>query len=208
MPSIASRAIQEGARTHAAASRIAPGPAEIPLVGSAIPLRRDPLGFLTHCVAQYGRVVRFHLGPSVVHLVVDADGVRHVLQDNCQNFLKSWGYDKVRPVLGDGLLTSDGELWKRQRRTIQRAFHLQRIAGFADTITRATLTMIDEWRPAVEGQVPIDVAKEMMALTLKIVGKTLFSVDVSSETDEVGRSMTVLVEGANRRIMALSSVFE
>jgi cytochrome P450 len=201
MPSVVLRATN-------ATERRAPGPQEIPLLGSLVPLKRDPLGFFTRCVATYGRVVRFHLGPRLLHLVAGADGVRHVLQDHCQYFTKGWAYDKVRPVLGEGLLTSEGDLWKKQRRTIQRGLHAQRIASLADTIGEAVRSMLGAWAPAVERGEPFDVAREMMALTLDIVGRALFGVDVRRDAERVGRAMTVLVEGANRRIMDLTGVLD
>jgi len=200
------------AGSRASAARRAPGPAELPLVGSAFSVKRDPLGFLGACRARHGRLFRFHLGPLPIHIVGDPDWIRVVLQEREEHFVKSWGYDKVRPVLGNGLLTSDGELWKRQRRLILPTFHHQKVAGFAATMVEETEALVGEWAPRIDRGQPIDVAAEMMTLALRIVGRTLFGTasisgsvasDIQKDAAGIYRAMTVLVEGANRRILSL-----
>ena len=121
------------------ARKRAPGPRGHPLLGSLPMVRRDPLRVFTQSFAEYGDVVRFRFGPLVAHLVSSPSGVNHVLAENNKNYGKQTrGYAALRYVLGNGLLTSEGEFWKRQRRIAQPAFHRQRIGGFARAMVRAS----------------------------------------------------------------------
>jgi cytochrome P450 len=176
----------------------APGPRGHPLLGSLPEVRRDPLRLFLAAFHEYGEVVRFHFGPMVAHLVSSPEGVHHVLVENHRNYGKQTrGYRNLRYVLGNGLLTSEGELWRRQRRIAQPAFHRQRIAGFAGTMVRAAedaAASLDARR----GQ-EIDMHHEMMRLTLRIVGETLLAYDPTHAADEVGSALSFLLAIANER---------
>ncbi len=118
-------------------SSVAPGPRGHPLLGSLPDVRRDPIRLFVDSFRRYGDVVRFRFGPMVAHLISAPAGVNHVLAENHRNYGKQTrGYRNLRYVLGNGLLTSEGDLWKRQRRIAQPAFHRQRIAGFGATMAR------------------------------------------------------------------------
>jgi cytochrome P450 len=117
--------------------------------------------------------------------------IEHVLLTNQENYSKSHILRRLLgPVLGDGLLISEGEFWRRQRRIAAPAFHNKRIAAFVDTFGSCTQGMLARWR-TITG--PFDVAAEMMGLTLDIVARTMFSTDVSGEVDVVRRLMDVVV---------------
>src|SRR5437870_9383774 len=116
----------------------APGPRGHPLLGSLPRARRDPIALFMDSFRDYGEVVRFRFGSMVGHLVSSPAGVNHVLAENNKNYGKQTrGYESLRYVLGNGLLTSEGDFWKRQRRIAQPAFHRSRIASFAQTMVRA-----------------------------------------------------------------------
>lgn len=150
---------------------------------------------------QYGDVVRFTIGGRMAHLVSDPQAVQHVLQDNNRNYLKGRGLVKVRDVLGKGLLTSEGEFWRRQRRLIQPVFHRRKIASFASKMTAATEAMLEQWESRADSGEPFDVADEMMRLTLDIVSKTLFSTALSErEFETVSEVMRPMLKFAARRI--------
>src|SRR5438309_7740319 len=162
----------------------APGPRGHPLLGSLPRARRDPIALFMDSFRDYGEVVRFRLGPMVAHLISSPAGVNHVLAENNKNYGKQTrGYDALRYVLGNGLLTSEGEFWKRQRRIAQPAFHRQRIAGFAAAMVRAAQDAAASFETR-RGQV-VDLHHEMMRLTLRIVGETLLGTDPSRDADEV-----------------------
>ena len=167
-------------------------------------LREDPLRFLTDAGHRHGDVVAFRVGPVQAMLLRHPDAIKHVLVDNNHNYDKrTRGYDVLRQFLGNGLLTSDGDFWRRQRRIAQPAFHRRRIAGFADTMITDTLAMLEHWQDAATLGRSIDMAHEMMALTLRIVGKTLLSTDVADRADQVGNAVTVLNEWADRALDSL-----
>ena len=182
--------------------RTAPGPRGHPLLGSLPAARRDPLKLFMESFRDYGEVVRFRFGPRVAHLVSSPSGVNQILAENNKNYGKQTrGYASLRYVLGNGLLTSEGEFWKRQRRIAQPAFHRQRIAGFGQAMVRAASEAAASFE-AQRGQV-IDDAEEMMRLTLRIVGETLLGYDPSDAAGEVGPALAFLLAMVNQRTSRL-----
>ena len=178
--------------------RAAPGPRGHPLLGSLPAARRDPIRLFTQSFREHGDVVRFRFGPMVAHLVSSPAGVNHILAENNKNYGKQTrGYAALRYVLGNGLLTSEGDFWKRQRRIAQPAFHRQRIAGFASAMVRVAEECSEKLAQS-RGQT-VDVHHEMMRLTLRIVGETLLGYDPSRDADEVGDTLAHLLAIVNER---------
>ncbi|WNG51443.1 cytochrome P450 [Archangium minus] len=115
-----------------AAPRIATGPRGLPLIGVVRDVRKDVLGWLTRTAAEHGPVAQYRFGPGRAYLVTHPDGRKHVLQDHVKNYTKDhYSYAMVRRIVGDGLLTSQGETWLKQRRLAQPAFHRARISAMA-----------------------------------------------------------------------------
>ena len=130
-----------------------------------------------------------------IYFVNDAEYVKRILLDNLGNYPKSVTYrNNLRPFLGDGLLISEGDFWKRQRRLAQPAFHLRRLKALADTMADCAARMTQGW---VHGKV-VDIAPIMNAVTMEIVARTLFGSDVTSDIDTVGEAMNVLTEETGR----------
>ena len=149
--------------------RKAPGPRGGLLMGSLQHVRKDPLRMLMQSFREHGDVVRFTFGPMVAHLVSSPDGAQQVLAENNKNYGKQTrGFKNLRYVLGNGLLTAEGDFWKRQRRIAQPGFHRQKIAGFAQTMVRAAEATAERLE-AKRGQT-LDVSAEISWLTLRIVG--------------------------------------
>ncbi|MCU0697459.1 MAG: cytochrome P450 [Myxococcaceae bacterium] len=163
----------------------------LPLLGALPDLQKNPLRVMERATLDYAPAVRLPL-PIVDSLVVsDPALVEHILVTNSRNYVKQTrGYDMLRKVLGNGLVTSEGEFWKRQRRIAQPAFHRERLVAFGETMTRAATDMVDGWKPGV----PFDAAEAFMQVTLRLVGETLLSSDVTSEASAVGRAITVALE--------------
>ncbi|MBV9230063.1 MAG: cytochrome P450, partial [Chloroflexi bacterium] len=152
-------------------------------------LQRNTLHFLLDLTRQYGDTVRIRSPFGSAYLINSPDGVKYVLQENNRNFNKDvFDYKILRKLLGQGLLTNDGESWLHQRRLMQPAFHRQRLAAFGTLMTSTTVAMLDRWDARDDPAQTLDVAQEMMLLTLNIVGQALFSIDLSGEADAVGQS--------------------
>jgi cytochrome P450 len=148
-------------------------------------MSRDPLGFFSGLRREYGRFVHYRIGTRHVWFVAEPDLIEEILVKRARSFIKDQGLESTKPLLGEGLLTSEGELHRRQRRLAQPAFHHARIASYAATMVDHGLRARDRWR---DGQV-LDFAGEMMRLTLAIAGKTLFDTDVASDADTIARAL-------------------
>ena len=161
--------------------------------------RRDPTAFLTR-QAALGDVGYFRLGPQAGYSLFHPDLIRDVLTVNAQKFIKGRALQRAKVLLGEGLLTSEGAFHLRQRRMIQPAFHRNRIAEYSRSMVEHAVRTAESW---TDGDVR-DIDKEMMRLTLRIVGRTLFSADVEDEADEVGQAMTTVTELFNFLLLPFS----
>ncbi|HEY8211519.1 MAG TPA: cytochrome P450 [Myxococcaceae bacterium] len=153
--------------------RIAPGPRGSPLVGVLPQVRKDSLAFFVGAARDYGDVALLDFGIRQFVLVSNPDGLKHVLHDHAKNYVKE--YDVVKPLLGEGLVTSEGDLWKRQRKLMQPAFHRERIRAFAQVMADDTGVLLDRWGKAARDGAPVDVAAEALRLTQSVIVKTMFS---------------------------------
>jgi cytochrome P450 len=156
---------------------------------------------MTRAIAEHGDVVHLRLGPVRYVLVNHPDAVRHVLVENAKSYVKSKNYEGLKLVLGGGLVTSEGEAWKRKRKLAQPAFHRERIAAFAASMAECTHQMCDRWESRAPGG--IDVHEEMMRLTFRIVGRTLFGSDIEGEAQAVGNALAFLVRYTNEYVTSL-----
>ncbi|MCE2487998.1 MAG: cytochrome P450, partial [Desulfurellaceae bacterium] len=162
---------------------------------------RDLLSFYMDTARQYGDIVHFGRGSYSSYFVVHPDYVKHVLQDKVRNYPKKNRFnDMLKPLTGEGLLTSDGEVWRRRRRLSQPAFHHERLAGFATGMTDATQAMLARWAPLAKRGQALDISQEMQRVTLSIVGRALFSADIGADSDEMGRAVTRIFEHFNHRL--------
>ena len=169
----------------------APGPKGNPILGVMAEFSRDTFAFIKRC-RDYGDVVSMRFLYLRAYFLYHPDDIEYVLSTNAKNFIKSRNQRSplFRRLVGNGLLTSEGEVWKRQRRLAQPAFHRHRINAYAETMVAYARRMISSWR---EGEVR-DIHRDMMRLTLEIVVKTLFNSDVSADADKVGQVLTRIVK--------------
>jgi cytochrome P450 len=156
----------------------------------------DPLGYFTGITSKYGDIARLRILNFQVFLINHPDYIEDVLVNHPRKFIKGRVLQANKRVFGRGLLTSEGDFWLRQRRLTQPAFHRARIASYGTTMVEYTERLLQEWQDGEER----DLHKEMMRLTLQIVGKTLFDADVERDTQDIGKSLELLLElGANFR---------
>ena len=162
-------------------------------------MRRDPLRVFAELTEKFGHVVRLK-GLWTSYQLTHPRDIEHVLQNNSQNYRKGRQYREFRASLGNGLLISDGEFWRRQRRLAQPAFHRQRINAFGGMMTTATEEMLARWQVYASSGEPFNVVTEMMRLTLRIVGSTIFGTDLSADTEQIARSLDIARAHAIRRM--------
>jgi cytochrome P450 len=153
-------------------------------------VRRDPLGFFTHCARTYGDITGMRYFNFHVFFINNPEYIEDVLVNNARKFHKGRVLRANKGVFGEGLLTSEGNFWLRQRRLAQPAFHRGRIAAYAETMVRYTERLLETWCDGEER----DLHQEMLRVTLQIVGKTLFDADVAGDAKEVGESLELLLE--------------
>ncbi len=158
-------------------------------MGNAFEPRGDPIGYFTKCIREYGDIVFLRFLGVPMCLLNRPDCIESVLVTQHNNFEKSKDYRALRRVLGNGLLTSEGEFWRRQRKLVQPAFHQERIAAYTEVMVAYSERMLASWK---DGQ-GLDVHEAMMRLTLDIVAKTLFDTDVSREAEDVGAALQFLM---------------
>ena len=155
--------------------------------GSPREILRDPLTFYRSIAEQYGDVVCYRSAPEPAYLVNHPDYIRHVLVDNNRNYSKATYSNQIfNKVVGEGLLTAEGETWRRQRRMTQPAFHHTRLERLDEMIVEAAEAMLDGWEVSYHAGQPIDIAREMAALTLTVTTRSLFGVNLGDEVREVG----------------------
>lgn len=186
---------------------IANGPPGLPLVGSLLDLREDRLSLFLDAAMKYGDVVRFSFGPSralVLHLLRHPDHIKRVFVDCADRYSKRTpGVREASLLLGNGLLTSEGEFWLRQRRLIQPAFHRQRIHAFGEVMVRAGDELVDAWLRRPRPDAPIDVTREMMMVALRVVTETLLGTDQPVDAALVGEAFDVILDDIRGRLATI-----
>jgi cytochrome P450 len=123
-----------------------PGPKGGYFTGSVTHFRRDQLGFYEACARQYGDIVATKMGPYRIVMIYHPDAIEELLVTRARDFIKSPGVQLLRPLLGDGLLLSEGDTWLRQRRLVQPAFHRQRIAGYGGVMSAFADRHVARWK--------------------------------------------------------------
>jgi cytochrome P450 len=172
------------------AASLPPGPRHrVPLAGF-LAYRRGALPFFQNLAQQYGDISFFKLGVQDAYFLNHPELIKEVLVNNSHNFMKGLALQRAKRLLGEGLLTSEGDFHRRQRRLAQPAFHRARIAAYGESMVDYAARLRERWQDGTT----LDISEEMMRLTLAIVGRTLFDADVESDAPEVGAAMSVVME--------------
>ena len=166
---------------------------------------RDPLTVLHNLSKEYGDISHFKFGKHHIYLLNNPDYVKEVLVNQDNNFIKSRGLQLAKRILGEGLLTSEGELHHRQRQLIQPIFHPDEIPNYANIMREYTLDISSQWHD----QATIDIHKEFMHLALAIVSKIFFNVSIEElEIKEIDRYVTTIIEHFNRARIPFARIIE
>jgi cytochrome P450 len=169
-----------------------------------VEISRNPLAMMMSMKREHGDIARWKIGPQPIYLFSHPDLVRDVLVTNGKNFHKSRGLERAKRLLGNGLLTSEGEFHLRQRRLAQPAFHKHRIESYAATMSDYAARTSNRWK---NGET-VDMHIEMMRLTLGIVARTLFDADVEAEAAEIGEALTTAFESFNFAMLPFTEYLE
>lgn len=161
-----------------ASPRVPPGPPRSDTLKLLKQLIGDRLTLMSTAAKTYGDAVKVGIGPKTIYFFNHPDTAKHILADNAANYEKGIGYIEARRVLGDGLLTSGGDLWRKQRRTIQPVFQNKRIARQADVVAEESSRLVARLRGHAGGA-PVNVLGEVTGFTLGVLGRTLLDTDLS-----------------------------
>ncbi len=185
--------------------KVVPGPKGLPILGPALDMKRDLIGTMHSSMLRFGDVVRFTMGPKGKFQVnafgvFHPDYVQHFLASNADNYEKSDPvYYELRVLLGDGLLTADGDEWKRQKRMIQPIFTHKRVASYVPMIVEEAEDAVRRWGEAARRGEGVDLNADMARITMQVVGRALFGADVESAVPAVRRAVPFLSERAIQR---------
>lgn len=167
-----------------------PGPRGLPVIGSLPQFRRDPLSFFQGLRRSYGDIVTVTIMGQQVTLFMRPEYTYYFLVEHAQKFDSGSQREIMKRFLGEALLTTDGEEHRRQRRLVQPAFHKKRVEGYAEIMTSQTAQMRDAWRPGAE----LNIARELQELTLRIIVKALFDLDLQTQSHELSQLFTDVIE--------------
>lgn len=165
-----------------------------PVFQNGIAFSKDPLPFIEKNHKIYGDIYRISFGIYDLIMLHNVDDIQHVFQKNHKNYQKSKGYEKLSRAIGRGLLTSEGEFWKKHRRIAQPAFHKQSLGKLSHTIYEESLKLIEGWKEKAETGKTFRLLDETMSVTCDIVSKSLFSADVSNDLKQVQKSIGTFID--------------
>lgn len=185
------------------AAKPAPGPKGLPLVGSIGALRaKGPLDFWFDLWREYGDVARAQMGPQTLLQFVRPEHIHHILVKNKDNYIKGLSHDALRIPLGNGILTAEGELWRRQRRLMSPTYTPRAVQRFAGIMLDATSNMLARWREIPAGT-PIAINLEMMRLAMSVISRSIFTVDIGEDFTEAGQALTQILDYTSQRSVSL-----
>jgi cytochrome P450 len=180
--------------------KIAPGPRGNILLGNLPEVQRKGfLKFYLDAWHGYGDLARFQMGPMTIHSIVRPEHVQHVLVKNAENYHKGISHDKLRIALGNGLVTSEGPFWGRQRRLMAPTYTPRGVNRFAVIMTAAARDIQGRWQP---GQT-IAINQEMMILAMNVISHSIFGLDISEKYADAGKALSYILEYAAGRSMSL-----
>src|SRR5919197_959964 len=165
---------------------------------------RDPINTLSKIAREYGDISHFKLGREHVFLINNPDSIEKVLIYDYSNFKKGKRLQTAKAILGEGLVTSEGDFHNRQRRLIQPIFHPRQIMAYAKIMTDYAIRFRDRWK----NEDTLDVSQEMMELTLGIICKSVLNYDVESEAKRVGKALTTTRNYSKRLQSPIGHVLE
>ncbi|GAB3705733.1 cytochrome P450 family protein [Halorubrum pallidum] len=174
-----------------------PGPSGLPVVGNALQFASDPLSFYEEVAREYGPIARYRLGGREFYQVSDPELVEQVLVQQNERFDKGEEYRRIlTPVIGNGLLISEGEFWRRQRHRMEPAFHPDALTEYAPIIVEHTERLLSDWHDDTVR----DVHADMMQLTVEIAARTLFDADIREYEADISDALEAVMDRSEKRL--------
>jgi len=189
-----------------AAARTPPGPRIIVPFAAVRRLRRAPLAYCEELARDYGDLVYIRWANMRTYMVWHPDHLRHVLQENNANYVKGPMVQRTKSLIGEGLFSSEGELWRRQRRLMQPVFYKNALHDLGRTMAETIDAYLAGMQRNVAGERRLDLSEEMTALTLSVVGQALFGLDLTGDAATVGRAFMTSLEFVNRRVTSVAPI--
>lgn len=187
------QAQDQNQNNHKIKPQLLPGPKGHFLFGSLKERKKDTLQFFTNCFNQYGDRFRIKLGPYKVNVFANAEDIKFILQENPQVFIRDLVFNKLKGLLGNGLIVNDGETWRQQRKLMQPAFHHQSIQNFFSIMVRNTDEILVNWQKQKDLKQNTDVSNDLMKLTLRIVSQSLFGFDTKFKEDQISEHVSKIL---------------
>jgi cytochrome P450 len=177
-----------------------PGPRGHPILGSIREIQRDNVQAFMDAWREYGDIVHFR-GPLTINLLVHPDYVEHVLRNNVANYPRpEFVTDKLKSIVGEGLVAAEGDRWANARRVAQPAFASDYVKGFGPTIIETTGEMLEKWSAYAERGEPVDIKSEMMHISLANLATALFRFDLREALDQIEPAVAFALSHTNRRL--------
>lgn len=171
---------------------VAPGPRGLEVLAAAFARKRDPVHLIAALHAKFGDTVRIPVGDTVQFLVQDLDAVRHVLVDQHRNYSKGPAYELLASILGNGLITSEGEHWKKQRKLIQPIFQKERLRIFSQVSADLAHEEVRALEGLADNGACVDISARMMDLTLRVVARAVLGTDLGGDEQRVHTSFAII----------------
>jgi cytochrome P450 len=176
-----------------------------PILGNLREVRqKEILRFAEDLRSNYGPIAWVKMGPIQMCFVCEPEHLHHIFVKNAKNYVKGPGYDRLRLLLGNGLVTSDGEVWRQERRLVQPTFTPKAVLDFHEMMVQVTQQIIERWQPLVGQTIHMD--EEMMRLTMGVIGEAMFSLDLNAQAVEVGEAFgeafRYIGEGTSKPVVA------
>jgi cytochrome P450 len=183
-----------------------PGPKGYPIVGVLPMLRSDTLGFLKRSAETYGDFVPLRILMQTAYLLNHPSHVEHVLQTNYRNYRKAPMIDRLKPVFGEGLVTSEDDFWARQRTLMQPSFHRKRMDALAPPMVAVIEKHLEGWSAKAKSGAEFNLSEDISCLTLEIVLQTMFSSGLGDEASELSRALVLINEVVSKRVWDMTTV--
>ncbi len=181
----------------ATSAMLAPGPRGHFITGTIREAWDDPLNLFVDATRDYGDIVHFRFALWHYLLLNDAQVAHRVLVENARNYHKSPNYQGLKTFLGDGLLTAEGDLWRKQRKLAQPAFHRESLEALVETMTSCVSDALSRWGAR---EATLDVHEEMIRLTFRIIGKTMLGADLESDAKDAGQALARALVWADKYV--------